>query len=1100
MKGINYYSGNKLEKLALACAELMGTNPLPPFAEEIILIQTPGMARWLSLELARCNGIFSSYKFISDEGLVDIAESLFLQPSKEKSPYSRDMFAWSLMSLLEGDFLSVRDMKHLAGYIAESPLRRFQLASRVADIFDQYALYRMEMLSYWEKGKIFDGKNLHENWQFALWRHMEEQYAGKSRHKRLKKVLDSLLPQEAALPFVPAGFPKRIICFGISIMPKYYLDVLAGISAFIPVYLFHMNPSREYWGDILSDKALARLENKRNKKIEHAERGNALLSSFGDSGRDFLTLLYDNNYLGDITELFDEDNPSPLTALQSIQRDITFLADREKDPEKEQIAADDSISFVSCHSPMRELEALHDYLLNLFDKDKTLKPNEILVLCTDINGYAPYIEAVFGAAEKKHRIPYSIADRSIAENKAIRLFLDMLSLFQSRFGAPAVMSIIDTPVIRDKLALDNADIELINSWVTETNIRWGIDAGFQEELGIKYAPVENTWIFGLERMLLGYAMTGDEKNFFDGIYPFDEIEGDSARVLGCFASFILDIAEGARESKREKTPAQWRTFFTGILDNFFVDDGEDEDAVRYMRNQIEILKDIEDVSRLTGRIGFDVMSAYLKARFGNKPAGRGFITGGVTFCSMVPLRSIPFRVIYIVGMNDDLFPRKHIPEAFDLISANPKPGDRDTRKNDRYLFLETILSAREKLCISYVGRSIKDNSPILPSNVVIELQDYIRNSYAFQEQSSFHDFTTEHPLQGTSPAYFRGGKLVSFREDNFEAATSCRDAAQMYEKRVTTADKKQTGAPPIEIKNKINADELVDFFRNTSKFFLNKCLNVDINMESGMLEELEPFELDALQRYKIKNNLLNKESAEIQSFFKIYKSEGSLPAGTIGNYEFNLLSGKAERMREHVRSYTESAERETKIFEQELLGITITAKCALYGGKHIMFRPAKIRPLDRLNLWIHHLVMNCSNFCDSVYIGENNNDGYEILELEGVSGESYDDNFKYLEELIELFKKGHYSPIPFFPKTSWAYIENLHKEKPNRNNVLNAWIGGYIITGERDTDRYVKRCFGGYDDPCFITGFKNDQDISIDGFENTALKVFGGLILNMKES
>jgi len=1034
------------------------------------------MERWLSLELARLNGIFSSYAFISYDNLVGIAETLAGNSIEEKSPYDRDVFPWSIMALLEDDFLSVKNMKPVAGYIAKNELKRFQIASRVADIFDQYALYRPDMIDLWESGRAAFEENAHEDWQFAIWRRLNERYGEKiNRHKRLKKALKSTATNGKP-PFIPERFPERIICFGISIMPRYYLELLAGISAFIPVYIFHMNPSQEYWGDIISDKRLAIAESRLSRDIQYAERGNQLLSSFGDSGREFITMLYANDYILSPVELFEETAGNSL--LQNIQNDITFLKDRgfEKGIVMDR---DDSIRFVSCHSPIRELEVLHDYLISLFNTNGELKPHDILVLSVDINEYAPYIDAVFGTVGKKYRIPYSIADRSMAENVSVRLFLDILTLISGRLEANAVISVIDTEIIRGKFGLDTGDIELIGSWVSEANIRWGLDAGFQEELGLPGSP-ENTWLFALDRMLLGYALEEDGI-FFDGIYPFGKAEGDGARVLGNFASFILTLAGTVRSAKREKTPREWEDFFMLILNNFFGVNNGDEVSIKYIQSQIRIFKEAEELCGFTGRIGFDVMSACLKARFNNKPAGRGFIAGGVTFCSMVPLRSIPFKIICILGMNDGAFPRRQAHDAFDLIAVKPRPGDRDTRKNDRYLFLETILSAREKLYISYIGRNIKNNGRIPPSPALVELQDYIQNSYDFPEGYSFENLVTEHPLQGFNPNYFLDKGLSSFREDNFEAAVS---AGLNLPNRKTAPL-----SSAVIIKQKITSADITAFLRNTSKYFLYNCLNVDISRDSGILEDFEPFELSGLNKYQIKERLLKEKDAH--SLFDIYRSSGFLPGGVKGKYEFDSLSARTQKLLEYVNLYTGGKEKKIREFDIQNSGFTITARCSLYGNNLVLFRPAEIKAADRLNLWIQHLIANFDGFYfNSVYIGEKK-DGYAVLTLE--AGNNKYDPRECLAKILSLFAEGHSAPIPFFPETSWAYINSLYGEKESESpkseekafRAANAKWFNYIKKGDKN-DPYVNHCF------------MENNVADIDGFQKCADDVLKEFKLNVK--
>ncbi|MCL1911414.1 MAG: exodeoxyribonuclease V subunit gamma, partial [Leptospirales bacterium] len=495
----------------------------------------------------------------------------------------------------------------------------------------------------------------------------------------------------------------------------------------------------------------------------------------------------------------------------------------------------------------------------------------------------------------------------------------------------------------------------------------------------------------------------------------------------------------------------------------------DETSIKYIRNQIKIFKEIEELCGFTGKIGFDVMSAYLKARFNNKPAGRGFITGGVTFCSMVPLRSIPFKIICILGMNDGAFPRNQAHDAFDLIAIKPRPGDRDTRKNDRYLFLETILSTRKKLYISYIGRNIKNNSRIPPSPAVIELQDYIRNSYNFHEGYSFENLVTEHPLQGFNPNYFRGKGLSSFREDNFEAAISA--GSNLPNK------KNSRLSQATVIKQKITSADITAFLKNTSEYFLHSCLGIDVSMDSGILEDIEPFELFGLNRYNIKERLLKEKNT--QSLFDIYKSSGSLPGGAKGKYEFDSLNERTQKLLEYVNIYTKNEEKKIVEFNIQNSNFTITTQCPLYGDNLILFRPAGIRAVDRIDLWIRHLVMNFHNFhINSIYIGEKD-DGYAALTLEaGSEGNKYDPK-ECLEKIVSIFSDGHSAPVPFFPETSWEYINALYGEKESDSpksedkalrKANGKWFNDFSYKSDKD-DPYVNRCFA-ENDVAYISGFQ----------------------------
>lgn len=1061
MAGIIYYSGNRLEQLSRSAARLISENPLSsPLARETILIQTSGMERWFSIEMAKHNSIFGGYEYISPGDITSLAEKLTGLEQKEKTPYSRNLFAWSLMGLMDSNFSLGKEARLLGEYLEEkesrrknsNELKRFQIASLAADIFDQYALYRENILEYWDQGRLVftDSPNGHESWQFALWRRMGERYGGLNRHKMLKRI-DAAL--DAGNIKAPEGFPERIICFGISMLPEFYLRLLAKMSAIVPVYLFHLNPSRYYWGDIITDKERARINRSRkteaNEEDSHYERGNALLAGFGTSGRDFLTALYDNNILAQEIELFDDETGKQFSLLQSIQRDIAELQDRARDGIKGRLTDDDdSLSFVSCHSPMREVEVLHDTLLELFDSDATLKPHEILVLSTDVNLYAPYVEAVFGSEQPYSTfIPYSIADRNMSgTSRAVRLYIELLELLSGRLEASKVMSALDSGSIREKFGFELEDMEILSRWVSQANIRWGLDAEFRKELSLP-PEQENTWLYGLERMMLGYAMSGG--GFYDGLYPFDEIEGGNAKILGGFSAFISALAKYTRAAKERRTLAGWKDFFDGIICDFFDENGADEFSIRYIRSQIKLFDDITEVCEFTGELGFNVMKAHLTGVFTTDFSTKGFITGGITVCSMVPLRSIPFRVIYLLGMNDSAFPRKQRPAAFDLMRLKRERGDRNTRESDRYLFLETILSARDKLYISYIGRNVKDNSRILPSNVVTELLDYIEESYETSDGSLIYErLVREHPLQGFSSKYF-DGHLVSYNKDNFNVAKSLRGGQNEQKKSKPSAEIPLYTA---QIKTNVDAAELIGFFRNPSKFFLRNCLNIDLEVKSGVLSDMEPFDIDNLDKYRMKEELLKSLDSEV-SLAEIYRASGLLPPGTIGEAEFDILNKRVFHFGESLKRFIggQTARRESYVCR--IADISLSGSFDIYGKNFISFRPAKVKPMDVARLWINHLILQASGFGGaSIYIGED-----ATLILNDVQNA-----VQILENLVKLYIRGHESPVVFFPGSSFAYVSGL-LEKNKEHGIKAAvkeWTSGFNGYGERESDPYILRCFG----------------------------------------
>ncbi len=231
------------------------------------------------------------------------------------------------------------------------------------------------------------------------------------------------------------------------------------------------------------------------------------------------------------------------------------------------------------------------------------------------------------------------------------------------------------------------------------------------------------------------------------------------------------------------------------------------------------------------------------------------MTGGMTFCAMLPMRSIPFRVICLLGMNDDAYPRQTKPLGFDLMARNPRPGDRSRRNDDRYLFLEAILSAREKLHISYVGQSIQDNSIRPPSVLVSELLDYIEEGFEVPGEKILEHIVTKHRLQAFSPEYFRKkGKLIQLFPGESARPHGRSWILTKKERRFITR-----GLPePSEEWKTVDVNQLCRFLTNPAKFLLTQRLGIYLEEEEALFDETEPFEVKGLEKYQLEQELVEK--------------------------------------------------------------------------------------------------------------------------------------------------------------------------------------------------------------------------------------------------
>jgi len=767
MPGLNIFTSNRLEMLAKQLSRIIGKpvgSTLPsPLSREIIVVQSKGIERWLSMELARHNSISANIFFPFPNTCLNEVFKKLMPDMPEESLFDPDVMTFRIMDILP-------ECRHRSGfesikkYLADdkSKQKLFQLSEKISETFDQYLVFRPDIIFKWEEGK-------EDHWQAKLWRELisgnENQHRAWLRKTLIQKVRDR--------SDKISDLPGRIFIFGISYLPPFHTQVFAELSSVVQVNFFVLNPCMVYWADIVSEKEKSRIKRQYVAGASaldelHLETGNSLLASMGKQGRDFFELI--SGFDCESYELFEDQ--AEYDMLSCVQSDILYLRDRKHAKNKFliNIETDTSIQVHSCHSPMREIEVLHDNLLAMLEKNPDLKPKDIVVMTPDIETYAPFIHAVFDAqAYASLRIPFSIADRSIKkESRIIDSFLSILDLKNSRLGADQVISLLESLGIKEKFEMTESDMQIVRGWINDTRIRWGIDAISRTSLNLP-AFHENTWRAGIDRMLLGYAMPGHERDMFCGILPYDNIEGNEVKILGRLLEFLDRVFKCVNNLSQPKTLSGWHDALNSIIDRFLPRNDDDiEREIEFIRHVINDILRIQELSDFDENIDIEVIKTYLETHFERENLGAGFIAGGVTFCAILPMRSIPFEVVCLVGMNNDAFPRDSKTLSFDIIAKYPKPGDRLRRNDDKYLFLEALISARKKLYISYVGQSIEDNTQVPPSVVVSELLDYIKEGFYVPEQCILDHVITKHRLQAFSPEYFKGNsKLFSYAEENF---------------------------------------------------------------------------------------------------------------------------------------------------------------------------------------------------------------------------------------------------------------------------------------------------------------------------------------------
>ncbi len=1061
MPGIAIHTGNRLELLVKQLARDIKAPQSTVFEPEIIITQSPGMARWISMQLADHQRVSANLAFPFPNAFLNLlCEKLSLDAPIPENPFDPTHMAFFIMQKLPA-CLSRKGYEGLRNYFHDDhrQIKLLQLSQRIAHLFDQYLVFRPEMIDAWDRKKKVPEDHA---WQADLWREIASGNEHLHRVSRHTDLIDTLVRENS----VSDVLPERISVFGISYLPDFHLRILSALSNRIPVNWYFLSPCRQYWGEVVSNRAISRIREKyAHGPIEqtdlHLDRGNPLLASMGALGRDFLSMIAE--FGCDLQEHYVP--PGRDTLLNSIQADILDMLDAADtrvspggDAADEQIYpisdADTSIEMHACHSAMREIEVLHDNMLDMFQRIPDLKPRDILVMTPDIDTYAPFIQAVFNKnIDSPVEIPFSLADRSaLFQSRVMEAFFALLDLVGSRMEADRITGLLEYAPVRRQFNLDDQDVAVIENWVKSLNIRWGIDEADRKDMDLPLFT-ENTWKSGLDRLLLGYAMNGQDQNMFNDLLPYDDVEGDQGRVLGSFMDYFACILKSLKILETPKTLQAWSSGMQDIVDYMFLDDDASEKEVRALKQLLGRLEKIQQVTGYDGSVELEAITYQLKSALEQASFGSGFLAGKVTFCAMLPMRSIPFKVICLLGMNGNAFPRDDNALGFDLMAVHPKRGDRSRRNDDKYLFLEALMSARTKLYISYMGRDIQDNSPIAPSVLVSELLDYAGRGYGFNEDR----LVRQHPLQAFSVNYFKGQSgLFSYSEENFAAAVA---AQQLPVK----PSKKLALPGPSEAFKHLDVETLCDFFANPLKYFLTRRLGIYLEKDDKMLETSENFRLRGLTGYKLgqESFQLGLQERQSHALMKLFRARGELPPGRVGEHDFASISLEAGDLVSRMGNWTLDEEPQERAISLQVGDFYITGLFPeVYDHGMVHARFAKFNPRDLVRCWIAHLLL-----CAGVDAkgGDQRQSVYLCRNISGVF-DPVDNAHDVLEHLLQLFGQGLSGPLPFYPKSTYEYARARLIQKKPRQAALQAAYGALKgnqhIPGEIN-DPYMNFYFDG---------------------------------------
>ncbi len=1096
---LHIHRAERADRLADALAQTL-IEPLDdPFTADVVAVPTRGIERWLAQRLStrlgtaagRADGVCANVEFPFPGRLVQgvLAAATGLDPADDAWPAERSV--WPLLRTVD-ESLAESWLGTLAEHVAapsvdgESTTRRFAVVRHLADLFERYGIQRPEMVRGWATGSGVgraDG-----DWQAELWRRLRARLGQPSPAERLDAACRHIREQHDALEL-----PARLSLFGLTRIPRSHLDVLAAVAAHREVHLFVLHPSPALWDAVAetlqSDGPV--LDRRGDPTADLA--GNRLLASWGRDARELQLVLGAAG--GPITERHHPmPDSGPDTLLGRIQADVR--ADRQPpgpplpgvEDERPALAAqDDSIQIHACHGRARQVEVLRDALLHALEQDSSLEPRDIVVMCPDIETFAPLIHSTFGSAgmavadelerrrgedsedDGEARLPdlrVRLADRSLRQtNPVLSVVAQLLELADQRATASQLLDLADRDAVRRRFRFDDDDLARMHDWVGQSAIRWGFDAEHRAPYGLTEVP-SNTWRAGLDRILLGVTMTEDGRRRVGHVLPLDDVESGVIDLAGRMAEFV-DRVEATVDALRTAKPIEaWVGVIADAADA--LTDASERDA--WQRNELQrILDDVIGEADEPGddREPIDLELADIRAlladRLRGRPTRANFRTGHLTVCTLVPMRSVPHRVVCVLGVDDGEFPRRAHRDGDDLLLLDPHVGDRDARSEDRQLLLDALMAATERLIITYTGNDERNNLPRPPAVPIGELMDIVDRTVQGAGSPAREAILIRQPLQPFDRRNFTRGGLVAGRPWGFDR-TALGGARALDGPRSEPPPFLDEPLPP-RAGEVIQLRDLVRFADHPIRAFLRGRLGIDIRRFGDEVADAMPVELDALERWGVGDRILQGllDGLDGRACCLAEIARGSLPPGELGKRalaeEWPTIKAIAAAAEAHAEP-PESVEVNLELPDGRRLSGTVSGVC---GETIRSVSYSRVKPKARLGGWVRLLAVTAAHperAWSSAVIGKGRRKGVEVTvallpplaadaDLRGALAH------ELLGALIDIYDRGMREPLPLACATSAAYAHAAEQGEDRREAAGREWTSAFRIDREDRDPEHV---------------------------------------------
>jgi exodeoxyribonuclease V gamma subunit len=1130
---LHVHRATRADVLATALAELLREPPADPFAPDLVAVPTRGMERWLTQTMSsvlgaspdRADGVCANVLFPTPHRLVSeaVASASGLDP--ETDPWLPERATWPLLDVVQEN-LEQPWLQALAAYLGAVPdspdpvkhERRLSIVRHLAGLFDRYALNRPQMLADWLDGGDAGAGGVPlsaaATWQPELWRRLRARIAVPGPAERRALACERLIADPAI-----TELPARLALFGLTRLPVGQLQVLRALADGRDVHLFLLHPSPALWSAIAAQgPAAVPPDMVRTLDRTGALAANQLLASWGRDARETQLVLAREAGADPAHPEIDEEHPLPAAPVQTLLRRLQAdvhddrgapgapLAD-EPDGRAELDPGDRSVVVHSCHGRVRQVEVLRDAILHALAADPTLEPRDVIVMCPDVESYAPLIQATFGAeasatdgpdpgpapdpgaarpadAPRAHAVDLRVrlADRSLTQtNPLLGVVSQLLEIGGTRVTASQVLDLADRGPVRRRFGFDDDDLTRLQEWITGSGVRWGLDAEHRAPYQLSAVP-DGTWRSGLDRLLLGVTMTEDGNRLFGSVLPLDDVDSRSIELAGRLAELIERLTTVLDGFGERQTLAEWAGTLAHAADALALTAGRE----RWQRAELQrILDEMVGEAGPAPDVGVDVpgprlapaeVRAHLAARLAGHPTRANFRTGHLTVCTLMPMRSVPHRIVCLLGLDDDAFPRRAPRDGDDLMLEHPHIGERDPRSEDRQLLLDALLAAREQLIVTFTGNDERTNTrrpPAVPIGELLDAVDATVRCDADPAHPASEQILVRHPLQPFDPRNFAAGQLAGADPWSFDEV-ALRGARALSGRAGTgsvAAPFLDAPLPPLPT-GEIELDDLVAFVSHPVRAFLRRRLEISLRDSEDEVADALPIELDGLERWDVANRLLEAllRGTSFRVAVAAEKARGTLPPGTLADGVVDSVSELVIALAtEASRHATAGADRDPIDVRVALSGgRTLSGTVTGVSGDVLLSASySRVAPRHRIAAWVRLLAVTAAHPEEpftAVTIGRGHHrDDVLTCRVDPLAEDPADRRaaaVAELEILADLYDRGMREPLPLYSRTSaaWAQAAATAGGDP-RDEARQLWESRWKFDGE-DADLYHQLVLG----------------------------------------